>query len=93
MLFKNPNYPPDIKRRIASDHGHLSNEAAAELIYKLVKSGAKRFILGHLSRENNTPNTAHTCVKNYLERNGIRYEKDFTLDIAPVITDGQYIAL
>ncbi len=93
MLAKNPNYPPDLKRRIASDRGHLSNEAAAELIYKLAKSGTRRFILGHLSRENNTPNTAHACVKNYLERNGIRYEKDFTLDIAPVITDGQYIAL
>lgn len=93
MLQRNLNYSPTLKRRIASDFGHLSNNAAAEFTEKLVNSGTTRLILGHLSRENNTPNTAFNCTCSHLKRKGIKYESDFTLDIAPIITEGQYIAL
>ena len=93
MLSKNMNYPIDTKRRIASDSGHLSNNAAAEFAETLVRNGTTRLILGHLSRENNTPNTAFSCTNSYLERKGMRRGCDYTLDIAPVNTEGQYIAL
>ncbi len=93
MLRRNPNYSPDLKRRIASDFGHLSNTAAAEFAEKLVKSGTTRLVLGHLSRENNTPNTAYYCTCSHLQSKGMKVNSDFTLDVAPVITEGQYIAL
>lgn len=93
MLAKSLRYPPDLKRRIAGDKGHLSNNAAAEFAASLIESGAARLILGHLSRENNTPSTAEHCVCEYLRGKGIRRDKDYTLDIAPVMTQGRYIAL
>ncbi len=93
MLRRNLRYPPETKRRIVSDFGHLSNNAAAEFCEKLVKSGTTRLILGHLSRENNTPNTAMICAAGHLRRQGMKQDSDFTLDIAPIITEGQYIAL
>ena len=51
-------YPPMLKRRILSDHGHLSNENCATLARELAESGTRTIILGHLSRQNNTPSTA-----------------------------------
>ena len=51
-------YPVYLKRRILSDHGHLSNEDCAALVRRLAEKGTRRFILGHLSRENNTPELA-----------------------------------
>lgn len=93
MLRRNPNYSPVLKRRIASDIGHLSNAAAAEFAEKLINNGTTRLIFGHLSRENNTPNTAYSCTCSYLQTKGMRCGSDFTLDIAPIVTEGQYIAL
>lgn len=51
-------YPPMLKRRILSDHGHLSNENCATLARELAESGTRTIILGHLSRQNNTPAVA-----------------------------------
>ncbi len=93
MLRRNPNYSPDLKRRISSASGHLSNNDAAEFAEKLVNSGTTRIVLGHLSRENNTPNTAFNCTSSHLQRKGMKQGSDFTLDVAPVVTEGQYIAL
>lgn len=93
MLRRNPNYSPQLKRRIASDCGHLSNDDAAMLAETLVKNGTTRLILGHLSRENNTPNTAFSCTCSHLTKCGMKADSDFTLDVAPIVTEGQYIAL
>lgn len=93
MLRRNVSYPVQTKRRIASDMGHLSNKDASLFAEKLIKSGTTRLILGHLSQENNTPNTAYSCTCSHLQRQGMKLGSDFTLDIAPVMTEGQYIAL
>ncbi|MBR2967769.1 MAG: MBL fold metallo-hydrolase [Clostridia bacterium] len=63
MLMANTRYPMELKRRILSDRGHLSNAACAQAVVKCVKSGAKQIILGHLSMENNTPELA--CAASY----------------------------
>ena len=52
-------YPYDLKRRILSNHGHLSNEAAAAFIGSLVRAGTKRILLAHLSQDNNLPELAY----------------------------------
>lgn len=93
MLRRNMNYSPDLKRRIRSNTGHLSNDSCAEFACKLVKNGTRHIILGHLSRENNTPDTAKTCTGNLLAQNGLAEERDFTLNVAPVMTAGEFFCV
>ena len=54
MLLDGP-YPYSLKLRIRSPRGHLSNEAAANLAVRLAEGGTSRFLLAHLSKENNLP--------------------------------------
>lgn len=93
MLRKNLNYPPELKRRIMSDHGHLANEDCAAFCETLVRGGTRNLILGHLSENNNTPMIARDCAKHFLERRGFIEERDYTLSVAPVMTSGEYIAV
>lgn len=57
MLETGP-YPQDLKRRIASRRGHLSNCDCAAFAARLAANGAKRFLLAHLSENNNLPELA-----------------------------------
>ncbi len=57
MLINGP-YPVPLKRRILSDHGHLSNPDCAALAIRLAEAGTRTVILGHLSKENNRPEIA-----------------------------------
>jgi len=57
MLRTGP-YPPFLKRRILSDVGHLSNEAAASCLPRLVAGGTRAVAALHLSQQNNTPAVA-----------------------------------
>lgn len=75
-------YPMNLKRRIASDIGHLSNSTAANIALKLLKSGTKKIMLGHLSKENNTPAIAYQTTKNVLEACGTIIGKDILLSVA-----------
>jgi len=54
MLCDGP-YPFYLKRRILSDHGHLSNACCASLARELAEQGTRNIILGHLSSTNNMP--------------------------------------
>lgn len=51
-------YPYELKRRIKSRSGHLSNDDGALLAAELVKGGAACVVLSHLSKENNMPELA-----------------------------------
>ena len=82
MLISGP-YHPNLKRRILSDNGHLSNEACAELACKMFKSGTKHFILGHMSRENNLPSQALKVIKAALLNECAQIDKDYTMVVAP----------
>ena len=59
-------YPLYLKRRIRSEFGHLSNEDAADLAVTLCANGTRSFILGHISRHNNTPAKALDAVSSAL---------------------------
>ena len=93
MLRRNPNYHADLKRRILSDTGHLSNDACAGFAAELVRFGTRNLILGHLSKENNTPETAANCTRRFLEDRGFIEERDYTLTVAPASTSGEFIAV
>lgn len=81
-MLKNGRYPALLKRRILSDKGHLSNDAAASAVLSLAKSGTKHIMLGHLSSENNTPTAAYMTTKQFLEENGVIVDKDVKLSVA-----------
>ena len=93
LLRNNRKYPGFTKERIRSRYGHLSNVDSADYILKLVEGGATRIMLAHLSRENNTPQTAFTHTANALTAAGLRHNRDYTLDIANAQTIGKYIAV
>ncbi len=88
-MLKNGEYPFYLKQRISSENGHLSNNACAEEIERLIKNGTMRFVLGHLSRNNNTPEKAENAVVSYL----LSYKRncDYILSVAPVETEGECV--
>ena len=57
MLQTGP-YPYYLKARVASEHGHLSNEQAAEALPTLVTRNTEVVVAMHLSQENNRPSLA-----------------------------------
>lgn len=81
-MLREGSYPYVLKKRILSDAGHLSNDKCAWLATQLAIWGTKRFLLGHLSRENNTPQKAYECVRQSLEQNGFRVDSDVILKVA-----------
>ena len=64
-------YPWNIKRRILSDIGHLSNEAAAEGLADIWSKRTKRVYLAHLSRDHNFLELARMTVEQILLEKGI----------------------
>lgn len=79
MLKAGP-YPYPLKRRILGDNGHLSNDAAGAALVKLYKSGLRRAVLGHLSKENNLPSLALKTVESAFCEADIY---DFEVAVAP----------
>ncbi len=84
MLQGNPNYPYELKRRILSDRGHLSNDLCAETARLLVESGTTHLLLGHLSKENNMPELAYRCTESELSSAGMTEGRDYMLGVAGV---------
>jgi phosphoribosyl 1,2-cyclic phosphodiesterase len=89
-MLMNGGYPYDLKKRIASDHGHLSNEDCGAQLIALAESGVRKFILGHLSRENNTPDKAEQSAVQALS--AYRRNKDYLLHIAKPEGCGMVVA-
>ncbi|MDE5563039.1 MAG: MBL fold metallo-hydrolase [Clostridiales bacterium] len=71
MLKANPRYSAPLKRRILSDNGHLSNVDCASACAYLAGNGVKRFILAHLSEENNDPELAVKTVMGSIADAGV----------------------
>ena len=90
MLRTGP-YPYILQKRILSDSGHLSNAACAEALPGCVQQGLTRIILGHLSQENNTAALALSEAVASLSRAGMTADVDYTIDVAPVETNGKSI--
>lgn len=62
MLQTGP-YPYYLKQRIMSSRGHLSNEAAAELLGEIYSDRLKKVILGHISKTNNYDELAYETIR------------------------------
>ena len=89
-MLRNGPYPYFLKERILSKFGHLSNECCAETAVRLMESGTTRFVLGHLSKENNIPALAFETTRAAMRMAGAVENIDYLLSVAgndnPVIT-------
>ena len=70
LLQEDPHRPWPVKQRIQSRHGHLSNAAAAAVIAQLLPGKIARVVLGHLSRDCNSPELAAGTVRAELQKFG-----------------------
>lgn len=78
MLQRGP-YPADLKRRIRSNTGHLSNDQTGQFLSQHCREHLEYIFLCHLSRENNHPDVAYSTVRNYLEKSNVKVGKDVQL--------------
>lgn len=79
VLLATSPYPWSVKRRIASSHGHLSNQAAAQFAVELLHPRLAGVVLAHLSNECNRPELALEVVGAALEKAGWKGH----LEVAP----------
>ncbi|MCP1308509.1 MBL fold metallo-hydrolase [Paenibacillus tyrfis] len=66
-MLRMGRYPWNIKRRILSDVGHLSNEAAGIGLVDVMTAKTKRVYLAHLSRDHNLMDLARLTVNSMVE--------------------------
>jgi phosphoribosyl 1,2-cyclic phosphodiesterase len=70
MLMNGP-YPWDLKQRIRSRHGHLSNEESLELLHELAHDGLEALVMAHLSEVNNHPDHVLRSTGSFLKNQNI----------------------
>ena len=64
------------------------NSACAAELPRLLRSGTTRFILGHLSRNNNTPLLAFSCAEAAMIDAQAQNGKDYLLSVASPKSNG-----
>ena len=74
MLLRT-NRPADLKQRILSDVGHLSNEDSALYISEVIGERTKEVILAHLSEEANNDQTALEAYNRILKKRFVNLDK------------------
>lgn len=86
MLMAGP-YPYQLKMRIKSEHGHLCNADCDKELVELVSKGTTRIFLGHLSKENNTPDVALMSAISALEEAGMKRGFDYEIAVCPPVNE------
>lgn len=81
-MLQNGPYPYFLKRRVLSNEGHLSNDACADTAKNLLHNGTTRFVLGHLSKQNNFPKLAYQTTYAAFCETGAQENTDFVLSVA-----------
>jgi phosphoribosyl 1,2-cyclic phosphodiesterase len=80
-MLKIGPYPWPLKKRIAGENGHLSNDDAGKVIAYMAEKGTRRFLLGHLSKQNNFPELAYQTVCSALYEKRLEAGTDIMLDV------------
>jgi phosphoribosyl 1,2-cyclic phosphodiesterase len=65
MLMNGP-YPWELKQRIKSRHGHISNEESLALLHELAHEGLEALVMAHLSEVNNHPDHVAKSTESFL---------------------------
>lgn len=67
-MLSNSNYPFQLRKRILSDKGHLSNYDSAKYLSEFIGDNTKYIMLAHLSKENNTQELAYETLIDRLNK-------------------------
>lgn len=78
-MLRMGRYPWNLKRRILSDVGHLSNEDAGEALLDILDNRPQAVYLAHLSRDNNMIDLAQMTVSHILREAGVDVGNDVQL--------------
>jgi phosphoribosyl 1,2-cyclic phosphodiesterase len=79
QMLRMGRYPWNIKRRILSDVGHVSNEDAAIAMSEVIGDNTRRVYLAHLSLDNNMKDLARMSVSQTLQSQGLIVGEHFEL--------------
>jgi phosphoribosyl 1,2-cyclic phosphodiesterase len=71
-LLRAGPYPQSVKDRVLSRHGHLDNEAAADLLCDVSEGRTQTIVLAHLSETNNRPELALGAIARRFAAHGRR---------------------
>lgn len=55
-------YPPQLKRRVGGDWGHLNNEQAVDLLRQIDHGDLRHLVVGHISEKNNSLEMARDAL-------------------------------
>ena len=72
-MLNNGRYPFELRQRILSDKGHLSNYDSAKYLSQFIGDKTKKIILAHLSEENNTEKLALDTLYDRLNKEKINF--------------------
>ncbi len=93
-MLRLSSYPSHLKARIAGRNGHLSNEDCAATLCEIIAGGSvRKVMLGHLSKNNNTPDIAIGTCRQALLQMGLHPDKDMALGVAPRSTPGALLKI
>lgn len=84
------NYPWELKQRIKSRLGHLSNTECSTLLDNIIHAGLRYIVLAHLSEVNNTSDAALKEAYRVVNRNGA---EGIDIHVAPRKKIGEVIEL
>ncbi len=84
-LLMNGKYPFYLKKRVASDYGHLGNDQAFELVKSINGSPLKTIFLSHISADNNRVDLAMDAFKPLKEKYRIEPTSRFGISRVVVI--------
>ncbi|SFB30176.1 Phosphoribosyl 1,2-cyclic phosphodiesterase [Lentibacillus halodurans] len=73
-MLRMGRYPWNVKRRILSDSGHVSNEDCGIALSDLISNRTSRIYLAHLSQDNNMKDLARMSVDHILTERGIKLD-------------------
>jgi phosphoribosyl 1,2-cyclic phosphodiesterase len=66
QMLATSRYPQSLKARIGGNHGHLNNDAAAEILASLDRTKLRHLVAAHLSQQNNSPELARAAMAGVL---------------------------
>lgn len=81
-MLREGSYPWDLKKRIMSSHGHLSNYDAGMIMGDVLSGTGEIVLLGHLSKDNNLPDLAYETVRRGIISQGIDVDNDISLNLS-----------
>jgi len=83
MLMSGP-YPWELKQRIKSRHGHISNEESLGLLHELAHERLEVLVMAHLSEVNNHPEHVRRSTESFL--------RDQNICAPHIVIGDQYLA-